>query len=135
MKGRGLKFWVKVPADVTYTRVNKIKEYSPGEESVSTSEDTYLDQETQYTDHSTGLIDPGETSVSVEWVDTDAGQMILEAQLGNVVDIKVEWEDGSAEIYSATITKRGWSAPDDTKMRRSYGLKRKAAAPERTPAP
>lgn len=135
MKGRGLKIWVKLPESVTYTRVNKIKDYSPGEETVSTNDKSYLDQDDLYLDHDTDTIDPGEVSIAVEYNSTDAGQAILEENLAGVLDVEVEWKDGSKEQYSATVTKRAWSQPNSEEMQRIYSLKRKAAAPVRVAAP
>lgn len=135
MKGRGLKIWVKLPESVAYTRVNKIKGYSPGEETVSTSEKSYLDQDDLYLDHDTDTIDPGEVGITVEYDGADAGQTILEENLAGVLDIEVEWKDGSKEQYSATVTKRAWSEPSSEELQRIYSLKRKAAAPVRVDAP
>jgi hypothetical protein len=136
MKGRGLKFYVSDDSSSTWTRITGVKSYSPGEESVATSEKTYLDQaENSYVDHSTGLIDPGEVSFSVEYKKTDAGQVILEANLGKSLDWKLEWNDGSGETYTGTLTKRGFSDPTDDDLIRNYSIKRAGAAPAAFAAP
>lgn len=126
MKGRGLKLFVKLPTDLdtAFVRVMDIKSYSPGEESVATSEKTYLDQEDNYTDHSTGLVDPGEIGFSVEYDKVDPGQVILEANLGERLDFKLQWKDGSGETYSGSVTKRGFGEPNDDDLMRNYSVKR-----------
>ncbi len=130
MKGRGLKLYAKAPADSTYIRVNKIKSYTPGEESVATSERTFLDQdEGSYTDHSTGLVDAGEVSFSVEWDKADAGQILVHDNLGKRLDFKLEWNNGDGETYTGTVTKRGTGDPNDDHLVRSYTVKRAGAAP------
>lgn len=129
MKGRGLKLYVKLPTDLetAFVRVMDIKSYSPGEESVATSEKTYLDQEDNYTDHSTGLIDPGEIAFSVEYDKVDPGQVILEANLGKQLDFKLQWKDGTGETYTGSLTKRGFGEPNDDDLMRNYSVKRSGA--------
>ena len=126
MKGRGLKLFVKLQTEsvAAFVRVMNVKTYSPGEESVATQEKTYLDQEDDYTDHSTGMIDPGEVAVSVEYDPADAGQIIVEANLGKRLDFKLEWRDGSGETYSGSITKRGMGEPNEDDLMRNYSVKR-----------
>ena len=129
MKGRGLKLFVKLPTDLdtAFVRVMDIKSYSPGEESVATSEKTYLDQEDNYTDHSTGLIDAGEIGFSVEYDKVDPGQVILEANLGKQLDFKLLWKDGTGETYTGSLTKRGFGEPNDDDIMRNYSVKRSGA--------
>ncbi len=129
MKGRGLKLYVKLPTDAVeaFQRVTDVKSYSPGEESVATSEKTYLDQADNYSGHSTGLIDPGEVGVGVEYDPADAGQLVLEGNLGKTLDFKLEWKDGSGETYSGSVTKRGFGEPNDDDIMRNYSIKRSGA--------
>jgi hypothetical protein len=126
MKGRGLKLWVKLTTEPegSFVRISPVKTYSPGEESVGTSEKTYLDQDHDYTDHSTGLIDPGEVAVGVEYDPADAGQILIEANLAKRLDFKAEWRDGSGETYTGAVTKRGFSEPGEEDLMRNYSVKR-----------
>lgn len=135
MEGRGLKLYVKTPAELDsgFVRVSPVKSYSPGEESVATSEKTYLDQSDKYVGHKAGLIDPGEVSIGVEYDTADAGQIKMEANLGQLMDFKLEWNDGSGETYSGTVTKRGFSEPNDDDLMRNYSVKR-SGAPVQFPA-
>ncbi len=135
MKGRGLKFYAKLQTATEFVRVQPIKGYNQGEESVSTSDKSYLDQDNDYMDHDAGMIDPGEASVTVEFDDADPGQILLEGNLGKVLDFKVEWKGGATSTYSGTLTKRGFTEPNDEHIQRSYSIKRKAAAPVYTAAP
>ena len=135
MKGRGLKFYAKLQTETEFVRVKPIKGYNQGEESGSTSDKSYLDQDNDYMDHDAGMIDPGEASVTVEFDDADAGQILLEGNLGKVLDFKVEWKGGATSTYSGTLTKRGFTEPNDEDIQRSYSIKRKAAAPVYTAAP
>lgn len=128
-KGRGLKLFVKASGaeDATYVRINKVKTYSPGEESVATQESTFIDQDDDYVDHTAGMIDPGEVSFSAERNTTDAGQKLCDDNLGSVLDFKVQWKDGSGETYSGTVTKRATGEPSEDNLIRSYSVKRKGA--------
>jgi len=135
MKGRGLRLSVKLPASGTYVRVMKIKSYSPGEESVATSEKTYLDQEGLYIGHNTGMIDAGEIGFSVEYDKADPGQVLLEGNLAKPLDFKLEWKDGSGETYSGSLTKRGFGEANDDDILRNYSIKRSGAAPVPFSAP
>lgn len=129
MKGRGLKLYAKLTTedDSSWKRISKVKTYSPGEESVATSDSTFIDSEDDYTDHTAGMIDAGETAFSVEIVKDDVGQVLMEASLAVVLDFKVQWKDGSGETYSGTVTKRGTSEPSDEDLMRNYSVKRKGA--------
>lgn len=136
MKGRGMKVLVKLltEAESAFERVTPVKSYSPGEESVATQEKSYLDQDHSYTDHSTGLIDPGEVAMGVEYDPANAGQNKIEANLGQKLDFKILWVDGSGETFTGTVTKRGFSEPNEDDLLRNYSIKR-SAAPVAFPAP
>lgn len=136
MKGRGMKLFVKLitEAEAAFVRVTPVKSYSPGEESVATQEKTYLDQDHDYSDHKTGLIDPGEVSLGVEYDPANAGQIKMEANLAQKLDFKVEWVGGSGETFTGTVTKRGFSEPNEDDLMRNYSIKR-SAAPVAFPAP
>jgi len=114
------------PADVGFKRVNKIKSLTLPEESVATSEKTYLDQDSDYTDHDVGMTDGGEAAFSYEYIPADEGQLIVAGALGQVVDMRVEWVDGRKTVYRGTVTKRAWGEPTRTEdLSRSYSLKMK----------
>lgn len=136
MKGRGMKLFAKLQTQAIgeFVRVSPIKSYSPGEETVATQEKTYLDQDHEYTDHSTGLIDSGEVAFGVEYDPANTGQILVEANLGKRLDFKVEWPDGSSESYSGSVTKRGFSEPNEDDIMRNYSVKR-SGEPVTTPAP
>ncbi len=129
MKGRGLKLFAKLTTedDLSWVRISKVKTYSPGEESVATSESTYIDADDDYIDHTPGQIDPGEVAFSVEYFPADLGQVLVEGNLAKTLDFKVQWKDGSGETYQATVTKRGMGEPTDEELMRSYSAKRKGA--------
>ena len=129
MKGRGLKLYAKLTTedDLSWKRISKVKSYSPGEESVATTESTFIDSTDDYIGHTAGMIDPGETGFSVEIDKADVGQILMEASLAVVLDFKVEWKDGSGETYSGTVTKRGTSEPNDEELMRNYSVKRSGA--------
>ncbi len=126
MEGRGLKLYAKLPTELeaAFVRVSPVKSYSPGEESVATSEKNYLDQDDKYNGHKTGMIDPGEVAVGVEYDPANPGQILLEANLGLLLDFKLEWNDGSGETYSGSLTKRGFGEPNDDDLLRNYSVKR-----------
>ena len=126
-KGRGLKLFVKPlgAADAEYVRISKVKTYSPGEESVATQESTFIDQDDDYTDHTAGMIDPGEVAFSAERNPTDPGQKMCDESLASVLDFKIQWKDGSGEVYSGTVTKVGTGEPTEENLIRSYSVKRK----------
>jgi hypothetical protein len=130
MKGRGLKLFCKLTTeeDVGYVRINRVKSYSPHEESVATSDNTFVDQEDDYVDHVAGMIDPGETSFSVEYDRADAGQIKIESMLAQQLDFKVQWKDGSGETYRGTLIKRGLGEPNDEHLLRNYGVKLSGAS-------
>jgi len=136
MKGK-IKVYVKRPADTeaAFVRLSPVKSYSPSEESVDTSERSFLDQDSDYKDHTPGMIDPGEVSIGVEYDKTNAGQTLVEAELGAVVDVKVEFLDGDSELFSATVTKRAWSEPNRAEdLMRNYSFKLKGEV-TKVPAP
>ena len=122
-KGRGLKLFVKAvgAGDETYVRINKVKTYSPGEESVATQDAVFIDQDDDYTRHTTGMIDAGETSFSAERNPTDPGQALVDSNLGMALDFKVQWKDGSGETYEGTVE------PSEEDLIRSYSIKRQGA--------
>lgn len=136
MKGRGLKLYAKLQteSEASFVRIRPIKSYSPGELSVATSEKTYLDQETDDTDHSTGLTDPGEVAFGVEYDPADAGQVLLEGNLAKRLDFKLVWADGSGETYSGSLTKIGMGEPGEEDLLRNYSVKR-SGKPVPFPAP
>jgi hypothetical protein len=128
-KGRGLKLFAKttVAAEDAWIRIMKVKTYSPGEESVATQDSTFIDQDDNYGDHTTGMIDPGEAGFSAERNPADPGQKLVDDNLGNVLDFKVQWKDGSGETYKATVTKRATGEPSEEALLRTYSMKRKGA--------
>jgi hypothetical protein len=128
-KGRGLKLFVKASGaeDTAYVRINKVKTYSPGEESVATQDSTFIDQDDDYMYHTTGMIDPGEVSFTAERNPADAGQKLCDDNLGVGLDFKVQWKDGSGEEYSGTVTKRATGEPSEDDLVRSYSIKRQGA--------
>ena len=134
MKGRALKLFAKLPEDADWVRVSKVRTYTPGEETVSTSDNTCIDTDDDYLDHTAGMIDPGEVSFSVEYSASDAGQTLVNNNLAEILDFKLQWRDGSGETYQGTVTKRGMSEPNDDELLRNYTVKRKGK-PEAFAAP
>lgn len=128
-KGRGLKLYAKTTdaADDAWVRINKVKTYSPGEESVATQDAVFIDQDDDYTRHTTGLIDAGETGFTAERNPVDPGQKLVDDNLGKVLDFKIQWKDGTGETYEGTVTKRGTGEPSDEDLIRTYAIKRQGA--------
>jgi hypothetical protein len=128
-KGRGLKLFAKTTASAVdaWVRINKVKSYSPGEESVATQDATYIDQDDDYVHHTTGMIDAGESGFSAERDPADPGQALVDSNLGMALDFKVQWRDGSGETYEGTVTKRATGEPSEEDLIRSYSIKRQGA--------
>lgn len=128
-KGRGLKLFVKPSGALEgeYVRINKVKTYSPGEESVATQDAVFIDQDDDYMRHTTGMIDPGEVAFTAERNPTDVGQKMCDDNIGAELDFKVQWKDGSGEEYSGTVTKRATGEPSEEDLVRSYSIKRQGA--------
>jgi len=128
MKGRGMMLYAKLQTqlEADFVRITPIKSYSPGELSVATSEKTYVDQQTDDIDHSTGLTDPGEVAFGVEYDPANAGQILLEANLGKRLDFKCVWSDLSGVTYTGSLTKIGMSEPTEEDLMRNYSVKRSA---------
>ena len=110
MIGYGTKFY-RSPDDVTYTQVARLLSVEVAEASRGSVENTEIDQPDKYKTFEPGLIDAGETSLSLTWDEGDAGQVLLRGDFESdaLVYYRVEYPDGSTVDYHGFIT--GWGAP------------------------
>ncbi len=124
MIGAGTKFHRSADG-VAFTRVAKVLDLTPAEQTRSSSEKSYLDEETNYKRFEPGMIDPGELSLVLEFDSKDAGQVALKADFdtkGNF-HYKVEYPDGSTDVFEAHITGWGKSVPKEETIQRTVKFK------------
>ncbi|BDM66225.1 hypothetical protein NFHSH190041_36770 (plasmid) [Shewanella sp. NFH-SH190041] len=135
MIGAGTQFF-RSDDGTTYTRVAKLMDLTPPEESRSSSEKTYLDDTTNYKTFEPGMIDPGELSLALEFDITDAGQNALKADKGIKGNkyYKIVYPDGSSDAFMGHITGWGKSISKEETIQRSVKFKVSGAITESAPA-
>jgi hypothetical protein len=124
MIGSGTKFH-RSDDGVAFTRIANILDLSPPEQTRSSSEKSYLDDETGFKTFEPGMTDPGEMTLALEFDTKDSGQVALKADKetkGNFY-YKIEYPDLSTEVFQAHITGWGKSVPKEETIQRTVKFK------------
>lgn len=114
VKGAGTTLWIftgegdpvaKLRDDVSWTRLAKIKELTPGELSAESEDDTYLDDEdADWSQTTQGEKSAGETNLTLAWKPGEVGQqdIVRWFQSGKVLFYKTVYPNGAIDLF------RGW---------------------------
>lgn len=124
MIGAGTKFF-RSDDGVAFVRVAKMLDVTPPEQTRSSSEKSYLDEESGFKSFEPGTIDPGEMSLVLEFDSKDPGQAALKADFttkGNF-HYKIQYPDGSTDVFEAHITGWGKSVPKEETIQRTVKFK------------
>lgn len=113
-------------ASATWINTAKIKDMSAPEESRSTSEDSYIDEESGYSEFVSGMKDAGEMSLTLKWNETDVGQVALnnafESTDGDIYG-RITFKSGTTFTYKGVLTGRGIEIPKNETITRTYKVK------------
>jgi len=124
MIGSGTKFF-RSNDGVTYTRIAKLLDITPAEQTRSSSEKSYLDSDDSFKRFEPGTTDPGELSAILEFDSKDTGQQALkdDKQTKSNFFYKIEYPDGSYDSFEAHITGWGKSVTKEETIQRTVKFK------------
>ena len=109
----------------TFVNTAKIKDLGTPEESRDVSEDAYIDDEYGYKEFVAGMKDAGEFSLTLKWLKTDVGQVVLDTAFEGDGEVygQMKFKTGEKFTYRGVLTGRGIAVPKNETITRTYKIK------------
>ena len=125
MNGQGTTFATTTDSGSTWILAGNIKEMSFPEESKEVTEDSYLDAIDSYKEFVGGMIDAGETNITLKWDVADTTQVALHANFASSANnlYQIKLPDLSTYTFDAVCSGRGKAVTKNETITQTFKFK------------